>query len=1669
MEKALKLYTANRKPFPDAETHIELSAFTYDANRMGGAPSITGTVMDSRCLDNYWNDDVFVEFNGERYFITQTPTSSKSNTDARYRHDVTFVSEREKLNNVFFFDVVNADSEDKDSPTSNSSSFSFHGDIQQFAKRLNASLRYSGLQSTSENGVEGYVAIVDNGVSSEEMLLSFNNAPFSAALQESYNQFEIPYYFVGREIHFGYYQNQITETFRYGATHELLSITKNNENRKVINRCTGTGSSENIPYYYPNQHPQGELNALYNGQEGVVEIADDALFAKNVMLGDVLERIEVVTKELHPSSFYYKKSDYNKWAVDGYGKYAQWRNDNAWFVTPDCEIDDSIVEKYATSALGSYPNYDDLATKVHLNEFNVATAIRLSLPRTEWELYKNKNIDVIIDYPWAKLCIGTQRESIFSEHYNPFSYGLLGEFEHYKNEGNKFYSKCSFSANDLLYNKHWNGYVYIVLELPSGLTSFLDHVNWSMELQQPLTDYKWRRNNHDNVNIKDLGLSYDGEVNVGDIISFSQKSYVQPMPTLMPPVYWATNGKERFYNANNGEYAKDDGTLYTFPNPYKESRRVEHIVDFPDIKPSLENILNKDGYNINSFIDFAYDEKDDDTIDASGNYVHPYFFAKLRKFDGEGGFNLFSHANEKSETTFSMTSGLCGACNFVLGVDSESKKNTVQVYTENVTINGVTHEKGSLKRDENGNVLFGAPQEMQNDTTNNEVWVALKKDTNTYGVIMPNASNKYYPSIGDTFTLIGITFPISYIRAAEKLLEKEIIKYMYDNNAEKFTFSIKFSRIYLEEHPEVLKRLNENALISIEYNGSTHVLYVSSFSYRMAANECLPEISVELAETLSASQNAFQAAISEVRTSVLDRVQKMDIAALVAANFLSKNDEDYAKQNITFNKGLKVGSQDNTVAQIDAMGVANLESAILRKYISTANFRDGFTGEGFKLWLDENGLSHLTIDFLTARQRMTVYEMLISKLRSVNGEIFVSAANGRIKSVEETPLTYRLQLEDYNGFQIGDYIRCQVFRGADFKYYWVEVADIDGDTVVVNRSEFENTAPEVGDDVVLCGSKNIGRQNAIQISATEDSQPRIDILNGISTKSFANCLRTRLGNLDGIVDEHLQPHGDGLYSDNAFLKGDFVLKNRGESVDTLFAIQDGKIKSVVSTSQQVSSKDSVLKNASFTDGLSGWQTSNKFFAYLLNDSLIYTNDDAWMESEVDIRSQYNGSEFFVNIKNGWIKQLNGVFTNKGEFDENKTYPLNISLDLRGNENSEFVLAVGDVQTKMEDSFFIGVVTELQGSSLYFRTGDIIGLSHCYEVDITQLEDKTLPVDTIFLYDVSKETLTVDGVSYMALKIYDEVFDGDTGTYPNKAYTVVHKEIVQKGDSFKTVKKESSWNGQGDIFIYAMGNVDVKNITMYTDAIERKYATLFEQSEKMLRLAAINFNDDGTINQESGIVVQAEGAGLYAKDENGNQSRIAAYANGKVVLEGNEIQLKGNLTTDGKFKVKEDGSIETRNALINGFVQQGTMYVNDDNYTSFYKDTSVAAWKTEITNAAPILILEHSVPNTAASITLKLPSIDEITTSTGGTRRELLEYVRGFIGCSIMIYNYTTRGIYLDYYQSNGNTVGESPRLASGDFVKMNCKLGFKSGQNGLSGEFIYWEQEISGKAISMAD
>ena len=129
------------------------------------------------------------------------------------------------------------------------------------------------------------------------------------------------------------------------------------------------------------------------------------------------------------------------------------------------------------------------------------------------------------------------------------------------------------------------------------------------------------------------------------------------------------------------------------------------------------------------------------------------------------------------------------------------------------------------------------------------------------------------------------------------------------------------------------------------------------------------------------------------------------------------------------------------------------------------------------------------------------------------------------------------------------------------------------------------------------------------------------------------------------------------------------------------------------------------------------------------------------------------------------------------------------------------------------------------------------------------------------------------------------------------------------------------------------------------ALIYQYQTLFEQSDKLIRIAAENFDVNGNILQGSQIVTKADmnliasgvygedgslmaGAGLITKSNmvgmfvigaNGTlQSVIGASAEG-VTIKAASITLEGLVTANQNFKILADGSMEAVNAKLSGTI------------------------------------------------------------------------------------------------------------------------------------------------------
>lgn len=315
--------------FPSDTERAVVGTFTYNAKRMGGAPTLEATLNYPRCLDDEWTHREYVEFRGEKYYVSQVPTSSKDSGDERYVHEITFISERKILENVYFLDVVtdNTETAYKDRYRSNNAEFSFSGDIVEFVARLNDSLEYSGLYDHATG--DGYHVMIDDGITSDVAAVSFENQYVAEAIQEIYNTYDLTYYWVGKVCHVGYTENAISlPVIKYGRGNGLTKIEKANSNEMLCDRIGGHGGSDNIPWYYPNSNPSGTAVFRTENMEasGVSKINLDTLLGWNVNFQDAYtlkERVGDTFSGTMPGSAFTKREYIKQLEVENLRNYTR--------------------------------------------------------------------------------------------------------------------------------------------------------------------------------------------------------------------------------------------------------------------------------------------------------------------------------------------------------------------------------------------------------------------------------------------------------------------------------------------------------------------------------------------------------------------------------------------------------------------------------------------------------------------------------------------------------------------------------------------------------------------------------------------------------------------------------------------------------------------------------------------------------------------------------------------------------------------------------------------------------------------------------------------------------------------------------------------------------------------------------------------------------------------------------------------------------------------------------------------------------------------------------------------------------------------------------------------------------------------------------------------------
>lgn len=639
--------------------------------------------------------------------------------------------------------------------------------------------------------------------------------------------------------------------------------------------------------------------------------------------------------------------------------------------------------------------------------------------------------------------------------------------------------------------------IYTIYELPYYFVGKVCHIGYTENVISTPFEYKKGL-----VSIKKTNANYKivnrvTGVGSSDNIPFyypndDEKGTIERTQNLMPSIYRQTNGAERFYNALNDTY-KIPGTndYYSFKNTFSSKKVKEIKVDFSDIKPTIENVTNASGQLFGEIADIAFDANDSDELgtgegnnifNGTDEYVHSYFYIKLHIYNGDYGFNLFEQGLEGGTAVINMTTGNCAACEFEIGVtykDNEPGRafNPVLVDSSGNLPAGDFEQKVTSQTSQY--------VESQQNTSTNEVWIAVKKDNTTFGVVMPNATNNYKPSVGDKFVITGIKMPKSLVLAAEKRLDEALIKYMSENNDEKFSFSVSFSRVFLADNNHLASMLNENSRIYIKYNDKEYFMYVNSFTCKADKN-FLYDISVELTDKLSANVSALRSTITEIAGDIIGErigtsLNVSDILGRISRYFISKINSDTANGLITFLKGLLIGKNGSGITVL------------------------------------ENGMSQAVVDYLYVKVKAVFDELEVKKKTYVGGEQVISHAGMKCNRVDELDDVYRCYFkEEEDGIEIENLFtpgslaiaqECNIKTGVSHhvgnRYYWRLVTAVGENYIDLSKTvcdpNVENDVPVAGDDIVGLGHKtDITRQAAIILSSVNEVSPSIIMYQGIN-------------------------------------------------------------------------------------------------------------------------------------------------------------------------------------------------------------------------------------------------------------------------------------------------------------------------------------------------------------------------------------------------------------------------------------------------------------------------------------------------------------------------------------------------------------------------------------------
>lgn len=408
----------------------------------------------------------------------------------------------------------------------------------------------------------------------------------------------------------------------------------------------------------------------------------------------------------------------------------------------------------------------------------------------------------------------------------------------------------------------------------------------------------------------------------------------------------------------------------------------------------------------------------------------------------------------------------------------------------------------------------------------------------------PSSSESYQIRKGDTFVLLGIELPSSYIGMASERLLEGALQSLSGNDYTRHTYVPRVDEIYMaRQHDAVVRGVDELQYGTVSLHDTLRegdlmrfedadlsvggTIFIDQLQIKEYGNKQIPTYDVTLRESKSVgtieriqqeidalSQNKSGGSGGGVSTSQVKSILNM------------YGDKRYIRRDIDDETDTTLGAKQFVAKEKMEFG-------------SKGNFVQGVKGS--KIWKDDDGNWHYEGDFVHVRKKFTAKEVQIEDVHHIGGQQILSAANMRADFVVRKDGFWRCFFlkVDSDGRNVENRWRKQdqafvntfnITKNSDGfmgnHYLWRLVVNTSNDIadnssytiggVVFNASEYHfvdlseevcgvgSDAPMAGDDIVQLGHRGSDkdRQNAIILAGAGSGSPYIIELTGITDFSL---------------------------------------------------------------------------------------------------------------------------------------------------------------------------------------------------------------------------------------------------------------------------------------------------------------------------------------------------------------------------------------------------------------------------------------------------------------------------------------------------------------------------------------------------------------------------------------